>query len=168
MAVMWPQFSRSAWKNDLVSHWPIWGTLPRSCYLATWTYQWDGSSAPRTVAERGTNAMGILRPCTIFWLLQRNVFLSCFPFNNKFVLVHSEIWFYDIYDGLIDENNCLSSRWKLNQRDRPILRDADNDVAEDPRFSVVYYQNDGVEDVRLRTNWFCYALQPCVWAFCVL
>lgn len=66
--------------------------------------------------------------------------------------MHSEIWFYDIYDGLIDENNCLSSRWKLNQRDRPILRDADNDVAEDPRFSVVYYQNDGVEDVRLRTN----------------
>lgn len=54
-------------------------------------------------------------------------------------LVVMGFWFYNV-------------RWKLNQRDRPILRDADNDVAEDPRFSVVYYQNDGVEDVRLRTN----------------
>ncbi|KAH6944402.1 hypothetical protein HPB50_002914 [Hyalomma asiaticum] len=48
------------------------------------------------------------------------------------------LWFYNV-------------RWKLN-RDRPVLRHAAASDTTPIPFSVVYYQNDGVEIAGLRRN----------------
>lgn len=52
-------------------------------------------------------------------------------------LVGMGLWFYNV-------------RYRLHRRDRPILRDMEGDNADNPPFSLVYYQNDGNEDVMLQ------------------
>ncbi|CAN7991312.1 unnamed protein product [Ixodes pacificus] len=54
-------------------------------------------------------------------------------------LVGMGLWFYNV-------------RYRLHRRDRPILRDTEGDEADNPPFSVVYYQNDGNEDVMLQKH----------------
>ncbi|CAN7991316.1 unnamed protein product [Ixodes pacificus] len=54
-------------------------------------------------------------------------------------LVGMGLWFYNV-------------RYRLHRRDRPILRDTEGDDADNPPFSVVYYQNDGNEDVMLQKH----------------
>ncbi|XP_077557495.1 uncharacterized protein LOC144172762 [Haemaphysalis longicornis] len=48
-------------------------------------------------------------------------------------------WFYNV-------------RWKLNQRDRPLLRRMEAPVSTPMPFSIVYYQNDAAQEATLRRS----------------